>query len=573
MSELIDTATVLAIKIDKYTNKLFLFDVVDEKYHLIASNETQTTAFAPFNDIQEGIIRSIDSLEKITGRKLVGQNSKLIVPSQPDGSGVDQLIITYGFINHIDVISMGILEEVSLQSAKNLLSMTHLHEIDRISINDPRKFEELMAVFANKKPHLLLLAGGTEQGATRSLSKLVDIILFSLRMLPSDQRPSLIFAGNSNLAKKIETSFSEITKTYIVPNIRPSLEQENLSPALKKIGQITTELLKTSIGGFSTISSMTSSMPIPFSQALGIMTRFLSKLNDGNNTVLTIHVDKESSIMAACEEDRLAINISNEFLNTNLKNVLTPQIISSIQKWSSMYISDDEIKFKLLNKFTQPNSIPTTESDYIVETSHLRFALQTQFTDFLSKNESLSSIFSQIIISGHTFSNQLTTEDSLLLVLNGIQPRGITSIFLDSHGILPALGAIAIENKILPVQIMESTAISLLARVFSIESKARYGTSIAKIKIEYDDGTKSDIVIKKGLLTRLPISSGQYAKIFIQPLRKIIVDPWGRNLSKGFIVQGGLCGVIVDSRGRPISLPKDEARRRDQLKKWRNSLN
>jgi hypothetical protein len=149
----------------------------------------------------------------------------------------------------------------------------------------------------------------------------------------------------------------------------------------------------------------------------------------------------------------------------------------------------------------------------------------------------------------------------------------MTSIFWDSHGILPALGAIAIENKILPVQIMESTAISLLARVFSIESKARYGTAIAKIKIEFEDGTNSDIVIKKGQLSRLPISSGQYAKIFIQPLRKIIVDPLGRNLSKGFIVQGGVCGVIVDSRDRPISLPKDEARRRDQIKKWRNSIN
>ncbi len=573
MSELIDTATVLAIKIDKFTNKLFLFDVVDEKYHLIASNETQTTAFAPFNDIQEGIIRSIDNLEKITGRKLVDSNAKLIVPSQPDGSGVDQLTITYGFINQLDVISMGILEEVSLQSAHNLISMTHLREIDQISINDPRKFEELMGVFANKKPQLLLLSGGTEQGATRSLSKLVDIIMFSLRMLPPEQRPNLVFAGNSSLAKKIETSFSEITKTYIVPNIRPSLDHENLSPALQKIGLITSELLQTSIGGFRNVSSMSSSMPIPYSQAIGMMTRFLSKLNETNNSVLTIHMDKEASIMAACQQDNLALNISNDFISSNPKNKLTPQIIQDIQKWSSMYISDDEIKFKLWNKITQPNSIPTTESDYTVEKSYLRTALQNQFISFLSNNETIRSTFNQIIISGHTFSSQLTPEDSLMLILNSIQPRGITSIFLNSHGILPTLGAIAIKNKILPVQIMESTAISLLARVFSIESKARYGTPIAKIKIEHEDGTNSELVVKKGQLTRLPVSQGQLVKLFIQPLRKIIVDPLGRNLSKGFIVQGGLCGVIVDTRGRPLSLPKDEARRRDQIKKWRNSLN
>ncbi len=573
MSELIDTATVLAVKIDKYTNKLFLFDVVDEKYHLIASNETQTTAFAPFNDIQEGIVRSIDALEKITGRKLVGPNAKLIIPSQPDGAGVDQLTVTYGFINQLDVISMGILEDVSLQSAHQLIAMTHLHEVDQISMNDPRKFEDLIAVFANKKPQLLILSGGTENGATRSLSKLVDIILFSLRLLPAEQRPALIFAGNSALAKKIEASFQEITKVYVVPNIRPALERENLSPALKQIGKITTDLLQTSIGGFHTISNLSSSIPVPYSQALGIMTRFLSKLNDSNGAVLTMHFDQEASIMVACNQGKLAINISNDFQNENLKHQITPQLINDIKTWSSMYLSEDEIKFKLWNKIIQPQAIATTESDYVLEKSLLRTALKTQLTAFLSENDLTHSIFNQIVLSGHTFSDQLTVEDSLLTILNSVQPRGMTSIFLDSHGLLPVLGAIAIKNKILPVQIMESTAISLLARVFSIESKARYGSSIAKITINYEDGTNAVVPIKKGQFVKLPVSNGQFVKITVQPLRKITVDPLGRNLSKGFVIQGGLCGVIVDARGRPLTLPKDEARRRDQIKKWKNSLN
>ena len=97
MSELVDTATVLSIKIDSFTCKLFLFDVVDENYHLIATSEVQSTAFEPFNDVREGIVRAIDRIQTISGKTLMDSASNIIIPSQPDGSGIDHLAITYGF--------------------------------------------------------------------------------------------------------------------------------------------------------------------------------------------------------------------------------------------------------------------------------------------------------------------------------------------------------------------------------------------------------------------------------------------------------------------------------------------
>jgi len=33
-------------------------------------------------------------------------------------------------------------------------------------------------------------------------------------------------------------------------------------------------------------------------------------------------------------------------------------------------------------------------------------------------------------------------------------------------------------------------------------------------------------------------------------------------------VQGGVCGVVVDARGRPIVLPEDQGRRIELLKEW-----
>ena len=114
MKEIVETSTVLAIKIDNKNTKIFFFDIVDEKYHLIATSEADSTSLPPYNDIREGISKAIDRIQQITGKRFLGEDSNFIVPGQPDGSGVDHLVLTFGYFSQIKVISMGLLESVSL---------------------------------------------------------------------------------------------------------------------------------------------------------------------------------------------------------------------------------------------------------------------------------------------------------------------------------------------------------------------------------------------------------------------------------------------------------------------------
>jgi hypothetical protein len=37
---------------------------------------------------------------------------------------------------------------------------------------------------------------------------------------------------------------------------------------------------------------------------------------------------------------------------------------------------------------------------------------------------------------------------------------------------------------------------------------------------------------------------------------------------ESFKIVGGVCGAIIDARGRPVVLPADASRRREMLKKW-----
>ena len=86
--------------------------------------------------------------------------------------------------------------------------------------------------------------------------------------------------------------------------------------------------------------------------------------------------------------------------------------------------------------------------------------------------------------------------------------------------------------------------------------------------LEYEQGGQIQKEIHKGSITHLPLDIGQTAVIHLQPLRRTIIDPYGKRGAQSFKITGGICGAVIDSRGRPIPLPSDDARRRDLLKKW-----
>jgi hypothetical protein len=176
------------------------------------------------------------------------------------------------------------------------------------------------------------------------------------------------------------------------------------------------------------------------------------------------------------------------------------------------------------------------------------------------------------VINGDYLSKFENPNDIALILLDAIQPKGVTNLFLDQHGILPVLGSIAVDNQILPIQILEGSSISLLAKVFSIQSKAKIGTPLLKVRLEFKDGTYLEEQIVKGTITKLPVMAGQIVKLFFEPLININMNQFGKNIDKGLIIQGGISGVIFDARGRPIPLQKNNAERFDQFQKWYKSM-
>ena len=176
-------------------------------------------------------------------------------------------------------------------------------------------------------------------------------------------------------------------------------------------------------------------------------------------------------------------------------------------------------------------------------------------------------LFEPILAGGGALSDAPTPGQSLLLLLDALQPVGITSIILDQNNLLPLLGAASESNHLLPVQVLESGAFMSLGTIVSVISPATYGTPVIKARLTYEDGSDARAEVKFGGLEILPLGMGQTARLTLQPLhRSDIGNGVGRNAT--IQVAGGVMGVVIDARGRPLSLPEDPVRRRELFKKW-----
>jgi len=231
MSSIVVTDSILAIDIGSITTRAALFDVVGSRYHFIATGTAPTTAAPPFGDVREGVNRAIYRLQEITGRTLLGSDASLLIPVQPDGSGVDKLVVTLSAGPNIRVVAVGLLENVSLESARNLAKTSYTTVVENISLNDRRKQDARIDAILRARPDLIIVAGGIDGGAEHSVSNLLEAVGLACYLMPRSQRPQVLYAGNSSVQQAVENAIASITDLHIAPNIRPSITSEQLTPA------------------------------------------------------------------------------------------------------------------------------------------------------------------------------------------------------------------------------------------------------------------------------------------------------------------------------------------------------
>jgi hypothetical protein len=154
------------------------------------------------------------------------------------------------------------------------------------------------------------------------------------------------------------------------------------------------------------------------------------------------------------------------------------------------------------------------------------------------------------------------------MLLNALQPTGVTPIVLDQNSLAVALGAAADANPLVTVQTLDTTNFLNLCFVVSPVGSAKRGTPILRVRMKIGNRDESVIDVKYGSLEVLPLPMGQSANVHLQPFYRFDVGMGGPGRGGSVKVVGGVFGIVIDARGRPLAVPAEPNRRRDLLRKW-----
>jgi len=247
---------------------------------------------------------------------------------------------------------------------------------------------------------------------------------------------------------------------------------------------------------------------------------------------------------------------------------------ADIARWTPTEISAEETADFVFNRSLHPFTMAMTETDQYLEQALarevIRNAVQATAVDLgWSRPGELTMLppFDLLLARGSLLANTARAGQAMLLLLDAFQPTGVFSIALDQYGVLPALGALATHQPLTVVQALEAGVLTDLGWVIAPAGKSQTGKKVLKIVIESEQaGFEGDI--EYGKIEIFPIPPKQPARVTIKPTRRFDVG-FGPGQGKTITLYGGTVGgLVVDARGRPLTLPHDDADRRSLVRKW-----
>jgi uncharacterized protein (TIGR01319 family) len=577
----ITSESVLAIDVGSVHTRALLFDVVDNRYRFLSGGSALTTAGAPYYDVSEGVRHALGKLQAVTGRTLIDENEHLIQPEQANGNGVDKCVVTLSAGAPLKIVVVGLLDDVSTESAAQVASTTYARVVEKLSLVDRRNPASRLDAILRTRPDAIIVAGGTEGGASRSLMSLMEAVGLACYLIPQDQKPEVLFAGNSSLVAEVESSLKSLVHLTIAPDIRPGLNIEQLMPAQTQLAKIFRAVRLRHMTGIPELNAWSNEKLIPSATGIGRVIRFLSRAYNPTKGALGVDIGASAVTLAAAFNGELSLGVYPDLgLGSGVVGILSATDLHDITRWLTIDIPDSDVSDYVYNKGLHPSSLPATEVELNIEQALTRHAMHVAVQRLAHRfpkkaarsGAELLPWFEPIIAGGSVLTQAPTIGQAVLMILDGLQPVGITTLALDQNGLAPALGAAAEINSILPIHVLDSNTFFCLATVISPVGTAKYGSPVLKIKVVYDGGGEKNMEVKYGSLEIIPLPVGKPASLQIQPLNRFDVGMGSPGRGGTLRVAGSALGIVIDARGRPLLLPSGANRRRELIKKWLSVL-
>jgi hypothetical protein len=220
-----------------------------------------------------------------------------------------------------------------------------------------------------------------------------------------------------------------------------------------------------------------------------------------------------------------------------------------------------------------PHVLPTTQRDLQISHAFAREAIILSLEE--AQRRRFDWLYSDLILAtGGILSHAPKHGQAALILLDALQPKGVTSLVLDRTMLTAQLGAMATVAPIAAVQVNENDAVTHRLGTCVIPfGELPPGDIALRVDIDYTSGRHVTVDVMSGTIEVIPLQASEqaYLSLFPAPNVDVGLGP-GERAKAAEEIDGGLIGLIIDARGRPLAFPTNERERQARLLQWIQSI-
>jgi uncharacterized protein (TIGR01319 family) len=437
---------------------------------------------------------------------------------------------------------------------------------------------------------MVLLSGGTDGGDQKKVVELAELIA------PAKPRPRfggeyrlpVIFAGNKDAAPAVERVFGAGFDLSVVPNLRPTLEQENLGPARDRIHDVFLEHVMAHAPGYDKLISWSDAPIMPTPGAVGDILRTIARKRGIN--ALGVDIGGATTDVFSVFDGTFNRTVSaNLGMSYSISNVCAEATMPRILRWVHLPMDERELRNRVKNKMIRPTTIPQTLEALVFEQAVAREALRLSFEQHkafatglkgIQQQRTVGDAFAQeaagatlvdpmkldlLVASGGVLSHAPRMEQTALMLIDSFEPEGFTELAKDSIFMMPHLGVLASVHPDAAMEVFEKDCLIHLGTCVAPRGQGKAGKPCFSWRISgARDGSGT---VECGEIRLVPLAHGEECEMTVAPERGFDMGAGpGKPVTRR--VRGGTVGLVLDGRGRSIEVPAAESERRATIGRW-----
>lgn len=586
---------IVATDCGSTTTKAILIEKVGDEYRQTFRGEAPTTVEAPYEDVTRGVLNAIAEIEELSGRKIL-DGDNIVTPCHDPKTGVDIYISTSSAGGGLQMMVTGVVQNMTGESAQRAALGAGAIVIDVLASNDGRLPHEKIERIRSMRPDMILMSGGTDGGAVTHVVEMAEYVA------AAEPRPRfgvtyklpLIYAGNRDAQAQVRKILGEKAALEVTDNIRPVLEKENLAPARNKIHDLFLEHVMQQAPGYKKLIEMAGAQIMPTPAAVGLIMETIAKREHQN--LIGVDIGGATTDVFSVFEGVFNRTVSaNLGMSYSISNVLAEAGLANIMRWVPFTIDEQTLRNRIKNKMIRPTTIPQTLDELQIEHAISREALRLALIHHKSlatglkgvqQERTISDVFEQqtsgktlidmlkldlIVGSGGILSHAPRRIQSMLMMVDAYEPLGFTMLSVDSIFMMPHLGVLSTINEKAATDVFVRDCMIYLGTCVAPIGQGKNGELCADYEIAFPDGKTVKDRLMFGDLRLYPLELGKNAKLMMQPAKAVNLGA-GVGIPVTRQVQGGVVGLLLDGRGRPLQLPVDQAARVVALTKWYDAV-